>query len=65
MKKVANDAAAFARSIATEHSRDADWAEKAVRDSVSITERDAVNGTVIDLVADPCPICSQRSMAAP
>ena len=42
MKKIENDAAAFARSIAVERGRNADWAEKAVRESVSITEREAV-----------------------
>ena len=42
MKKIENDAAAFARTIATERGRNADWAEKAVRESVSITEREAV-----------------------
>src|SRR5438034_8706770 len=52
MKKIANDAAAFARSIAVERGRNADWAEKAVRESVSITERDAVRLKVVDLVAD-------------
>lgn len=52
MKKVANDAAAFARTIARERGRNADWAEKAVRQSVSITEREAVSLKVVDLVAD-------------
>jgi len=52
MKKIANDAAAFARSIAVERGRNAEWAEKAVRESVSITERDAVRLKVVDLVAD-------------
>jgi membrane-bound serine protease (ClpP class) len=52
MKKIANDAAAFARSIATERGRNADWAEKAVRESVSITEREAVQLKVVDLIAD-------------
>jgi membrane-bound serine protease (ClpP class) len=52
MKKIANDAAAFARSIATERGRNADWAEKAVRESVSITERDAVRLKVVDLIAE-------------
>ena len=52
MKKIANDAAAFARSIATERGRNADWAEKAVRESVSITERDAVKLKVVDLIAE-------------
>src|SRR5919109_417655 len=55
MKKVANDAAAFARSIAVERGRNADWAEKAVRESVSITEREAVRLKVVDLVADSLP----------
>ncbi|MGH7386526.1 MAG: NfeD family protein [Candidatus Rokuibacteriota bacterium] len=51
-KKVENDAAAFARSIATERGRNAEWAEKAVRSSVSATEREAVKLKVVDLVAD-------------
>ena len=55
MTKIENDAAAFARSIATERGRNADWAEKAVRQSVSITERDAVQQKVVDLVADSIP----------
>jgi membrane-bound serine protease (ClpP class) len=55
LKKIANDAAAFARSIATERGRNADWAEKAVRESVSITEREAVRLKVVDLVADSIP----------
>src|SRR5882724_4705912 len=41
-KKVANDAAAFARSLAAERGRNVEWAEKAVRSSVSVTEREAV-----------------------
>jgi len=51
-KKVANDAAAFARSLAAERGRNVDWAEKAVRASVSATEREAVKLKVVDLVAD-------------
>ena len=52
MTKVENDAAAFVRSIAAARGRNADWAEKAVRQSVSITEREAVELKVVDLVAD-------------
>ena len=52
MKKIENDAAAFARTIARERGRNAEWAEKAVRQSVSITEREAVQLKVVDLVAD-------------
>ncbi len=54
-KKVENDAAAFARTIATERGRNVDWAEKAVRSSVSATEREAVKLKVVDLVADNVP----------
>ncbi len=55
IKKVENDAAAFARSIATERGRNVDWAEKAVRASVSATEREAVKLKVVDLVAESLP----------
>src|SRR3984893_12510128 len=54
-KKVENDAAAFARTIATERGRNAEWAEKAVRSSVSATEREAVKLKVVDLVAESVP----------
>jgi membrane-bound serine protease (ClpP class) len=52
IKKVENDAAAFARTIAVDRGRNADWAEKAVRSSVSATEREAVKLRVVDLVAE-------------
>ena len=55
LRKVENDAAAFIRTIALERGRNADWAEKAVRQSVSITERDAVRLKVVDFVADSIP----------
>jgi membrane-bound serine protease (ClpP class) len=55
MKKIENDAAAFIRSVATDRGRNADWAERAVRQSVSITEREAVNLRVVDLIADSMP----------
>jgi membrane-bound serine protease (ClpP class) len=55
MKKIANDAAAFIRTIALERGRNADWAEKAVRQSVSIGEREAVRLKVVDLVAESVP----------
>ena len=51
MKKIENDAAAFIRTVALERGRNADWAEKAVRQSVSITEREAVQLKVVDLIA--------------
>ncbi|OGL25962.1 MAG: hypothetical protein A3G44_00005, partial [Candidatus Rokubacteria bacterium RIFCSPLOWO2_12_FULL_73_47] len=55
MKKIENDAAAFIRSVALERGRNADWAEKAVRQAVSITEREAVKLKVVDLIADSVP----------
>jgi len=55
LKKIENDAAAFVRTLAVERGRNADWAEKAVRESVSITEREAIKLKVVDLVADSVP----------
>jgi membrane-bound serine protease (ClpP class) len=55
MKKVENDAAAFIRSIALERGRNVDWAEKAVRQSVSATEREALKLGIIDLIAESLP----------
>jgi membrane-bound serine protease (ClpP class) len=55
MRKIENDSAAFVRTIAGERGRNADWAEKAVRESVSITEREALKLKVIDIVADSVP----------
>jgi membrane-bound serine protease (ClpP class) len=54
-KKVENDTAAFARSIAKSRGRNADWAQKAVRESVSVTAGEAVRLKVIDLVAPDLP----------
>ncbi len=55
MRKVENDAAAFIRTIAIERGRNAEWGEKAVRQSVSVTEREAVRLKVVDFVADSIP----------
>lgn len=49
--KAVNDAAAYARSIAERRGRSGDWAEKAVRESASLTETQALEQGVIDLVA--------------
>jgi len=49
--KVENDAAAYAESIATKRNRNKEWAIKAVRESVSITEKEALEIKVIDLIA--------------
>jgi len=50
-KKVENDMVAYARSIAAERGRNADWAEKAVRESESITADEALKNKVVDFVA--------------
>jgi membrane-bound serine protease (ClpP class) len=56
-KKVENDTAAFARSIAAARGRNAEWAEKAVRQSVSVTAAEALKARVVDLVAlDPAAV---------
>ncbi len=49
--KIVNDAAAYIRSLATNRDRNADWAERAVRESISATEQEAREMKVIDLVA--------------
>ena len=51
-EKVVNDMVAHARSVAEQRGRNADWVEDAIRDSVSITETEALRENVIDLVAD-------------
>ncbi|KPK77826.1 MAG: serine protease, partial [candidate division Zixibacteria bacterium SM23_73] len=52
MEKVENDAAAYIKSIATKRNKNAEWAEEAVRKSVSVTEYEALKLNVIDLVTD-------------
>lgn len=50
--KIINDSVAYIRALAEERGRNADWAEKAVREAVSVTSREALDLKVIDLVAD-------------
>jgi membrane-bound serine protease (ClpP class) len=50
-RKVENDTAAFARSIAAARGRNAEWAEKAVRESVSATADEARKLRIVDGVA--------------
>ena len=50
-KKVENDMVAYARSLADERGRNADWVEKAVRESVSITADEALKNKVVDVLA--------------
>lgn len=48
--KAVNDAAAYIRTIATERGRNAEWAEEAVREAVSVSAQEALELDVIDLV---------------
>ncbi len=50
--KGTNDAAAFIRTIAAKRHRNVQWAEDAVRYSVSITEEEAIQNNVIDYIAN-------------
>ena len=50
-EKATNDAAAFIRSIAQKRNRNLEWAEEAVRKSLSLTETEALEKKVIDLIA--------------
>lgn len=51
MEKITNDAVSYIRSLAEKNGRNADWAEDAVVKSVSITERQALDEGVVDLIA--------------
>lgn len=50
-EKAVNDASAYIKSLAEQRGRNAEWAEQAVRESVSITEQEALKLNVIDIVA--------------
>lgn len=49
--KAENDAVAYIRGIAESHDRNADWAERAVRESISASASEAVDLQVVDLQA--------------
>ncbi len=50
-EKIANDAAALARSLAQARGRPEEWAEKAVRESASFTASEALEKKLIDIIA--------------
>ena len=49
--KATNDAMAFIKSIAAKRGRNAEWGAQAVRNSVSLTEAEALENNVINMVA--------------
>ncbi len=50
-KKVINDAVAYITGLAALRGRNAEWAEQAVREAVSLTAEEALEANVIDLIA--------------
>ena len=51
-EKITNDAAAKMRSMAEKWDRNAEWGERAVRESVSITAQEALDSNVVDIIAE-------------
>ena len=50
-EKVINDMVAQAKSVAEQRGRNAQWVESAIRESVSVTETEALEQKIIDLIA--------------
>jgi membrane-bound serine protease (ClpP class) len=54
-EKIVNDLSAYMRAVVANKGRNAGWAERAIRESVSITDDEALRIKVIDLIADSVP----------
>jgi membrane-bound serine protease (ClpP class) len=50
-EKVINDMVAHAKSVAEQRGRNKEWVEQAIRESVSVTETEALKENIIDLIA--------------
>jgi membrane-bound serine protease (ClpP class) len=59
-EKVENDSVSYIKSIAERRGRNVKWAEDAVRKSVSVTEKEALELKIIDLVAEDVPALLAR-----
>ncbi|MBW2487308.1 MAG: nodulation protein NfeD [Deltaproteobacteria bacterium] len=51
-EKVINDMVAHAKSVAEKRGRNQEWVEQAIRESVSVTETEALKENIIDLIAE-------------
>jgi membrane-bound serine protease (ClpP class) len=68
-EKIVNDAAAYASSLAEAHKRNAEWAERAVRESASLTAAQALAQGVVEFTAADLPalllVLNDRSVKRP
>ncbi len=53
--KIVNDLTAYMRGIVAKKGRNSEWAERAIRESVSVTAKEALEMKIIDVVADSVP----------
>jgi len=60
-KKAVHDAAAYLRSLAQLRERNAEWAERAVREAESLSAEEALKQKVIDFVAADLPELLQKA----
>ena len=59
-RKQVNDASAYIRGLAQMRGRNAEWAERAVREAVSLSATEALKMKVVDLVAEDVPDLLRR-----